>query len=114
MGSTAYLESDNSPPIQKEKRERENSASICRYLHKRFKCETNEGVRKQTNTEQKSGFWSCPIFYSMRQQTNCARISDIYLIMVVGKAIVAYPDGEVRGQQAVPQSQITAEVLRPD
>lgn len=28
--------------------------------------------------------------------------------MVVWKAIVTYPDSEVRGQQAVPQSQITA------
>lgn len=28
--------------------------------------------------------------------------SNIYLIVVVGKAVVPYPDGEVRSQQAVP------------
>lgn len=38
-------------------------------------------------------------------------ISNIYLIVVVGEAVVPYPHGEVRGQQAVPQGQITAEVL---
>lgn len=38
-------------------------------------------------------------------------LSSLYLVMVVGKAIISYPDGEVRRQQAVPQSQITAENL---
>lgn len=29
-------------------------------------------------------------------------LSSIYLVVVVGKAIIPYPNGEVRGQQAVP------------
>lgn len=113
VGSTAYLESDNSPPIKKE---RKFFVNMWMWTASRNIVKEKEGFGKKDKRGTQIWFLVVlNIFPHKTANTLCENrlmLPGIYLIMVVWKAIVPYPDSEVRGQQAVPQSQITAEVLR--